>query len=152
METFENNNPEIRIREFCMVDYEAVISLWRNAKLPHKPAGRDRKDKVEKEILRENAIFLVAELKGEIIGSIFGTHDGRKGWVNRLAVAPKLRNLGIARKLVAAVEDKLSKLGIDIICCLIEDWNTESLEIFKRLGYHQHSDIIYFSKRKHKDV
>ena len=152
MRTVKSNNNGIKIREFCIDDFESVISLWNNAKLPYKPEGRDRKDKIENEILRGNAIFSVAEFKGEIIGSIFGTHDGRKGWINRLAVAPNYKNLGIARKLVSAVEDKLSALGIDIICCLIEDWNTESLEVFKRLGYHQHSNIIYFSKRKHKDV
>jgi len=77
-----------------------------------------------------------------INGSVFGTHDGRKGWINRVAVAPEFQRQNIAKKLIAEVEDRFSELGIDIISCLVEDWNTKSLKVFEKLGYKKHTDIL----------
>lgn len=142
----------ILIRDFRMEDYEALIQLWNDAQLPHKPRGRDRRDKIEAELKRGNALFLVAEAGGAVVGSILGTHDGRKGWINRLAVAPLFRNRGIARKLVSEVEKRLSERGIEIVACLIEDWNEVSMLAFERLGYVRHPEVVYFSKRRNSDV
>jgi len=152
MKSSHKNSSDIVIREFCIEDYDALITLWNDAQLEYKPKGRDRRDKIESELERGNAIFLVAEIDGKLAGSILGTHDGRKGWINRLAVAPEFRKQGIARRLVSEVEEMFSELGIEIMACLIEDWNTKSMQVFEKLGYKKHSDIIYFTKRKHLDV
>ena len=140
------------IRKFNIRDYDELLTLWNDAHLPFKPKGRDRRDKIEYELKRENAIFLIAEMNGKIVGSIFGTHDGRKGWINRLAVAPDFEKQGIARRLIAEVEDRFSKLEIEIIACLVENWNTKSMKFFENLGYEKSADITYFSKRKNSDV
>ena len=39
----------------------------------------------------------VAEAGGELVGVVLGTHDGRKGWINRLAVAPAYQRRGHRR-------------------------------------------------------
>ena len=140
------------IREFIIEDYDSLITLWDYAKLPFKPKGRDRRDKIEYELKQGRNIFLVAEINGKLVGSVFGTHDGRKGWINRLAVSPEFQRQDVAKKLVAEVENRFSELGIDIIACLVEGWNTKSLKVFKKLGYKMHSDISYFSKRKDPNV
>ena len=140
------------IREFSIKDYDSLIILWNDAQLPFKPKGRDKRDKIEYVLKQETAIFLIAEINGKIVGSVFGTHDGRKGWINRLAVAPEFQKQDIAKKLIAEVEDRFSELGIDIIACLVEDWNAKSLQVFEKLGYEKHSDIVYFSKRKDSNV
>ncbi len=145
----QSNTPsDFVIREFRVADYDALISLWKAAKLPHKPAGRDKKETISREIRRANAVFLVAEREGALIGSAFGTHDGRKGWINRVAVLPKWRRRGIAAHMVREVERRLKDMGIEIIACLIEDWNKESMKFFERIGYKRHNDIFYFSKRR----
>ncbi len=94
----------------------------------------------------------MAEINSRIVGAVLGTHDGRKGWINRLAVSPAHRRQGIAAALVAAVEAQLAKLGIEIVACLIEDWNKDSMIVFERLGYKRHPDVLYFSKRKNAGV
>jgi len=38
----------------------------------------------------------------ELVGSVLASHDERKGWLNRLAVAPNHRRRGPARRLIAA--------------------------------------------------
>ena len=75
-----------------------------------------------------------------------------KGQINRLAVDPNFRKQGIAQMLVTAVENRFSELGINIVACLVEDWNIKSMQAFERLGYNKHSDITYLSKRKNLDM
>lgn len=143
---------DVVIRDFRIDDYAMLIRMWEEAGLPYKPAGRDRIENIAREIRGPNAIFLVAEKSGQLVGSAFGTHDGRKGWINRVAVLPNCRRSGIASMLVKAVERRLNEKGIDIIACLIEDWNKESMVFFERLGYTRHEDIFYYTKRRHRDT
>lgn len=150
--TLGRNSPNVLIRKFRIEDYDALIVLWNHAKLRYKPKGRDRRNKIERELKRGTTIFLVAETGSKLVGSILGTHDGRRGWINRLAVDPEFRQQGVARMLVTEVEERLSELGIEIVACLIEGWNLESMQAFERLGYIRHPDVVYFSKRKNPDV
>ncbi len=147
---FSANN--ILIRKFVTDDYDDVISLWSSAGLPCRPQGRDAKGKIEIEITKPTAVFLVAEYKGKIIGTSLGTQDGRKGWINRVAIIPELQGKGIARMLVEETEKRLYQKGIEIIACLIEEGNDVSMQTFNKLGYIKHEDIIYFSKRKSPDT
>ncbi len=142
----------IRIRELTIDDYDALCALWEEAGLPFRPNGRDQRDRIAREIEGPCSVFLIAEDEGELVGAILGTHDGRKGWINRLAVSPRHRRQGIASALVAAVEERLSARGIEIFAGQIEDWNKASMVFFERLGYTQHDDIIYYTKRKNPEV
>ncbi len=139
-----------KIRRAGIIDYQEVIHLWKMVQLPLKPKGRDKRENIEKEMSRPDlAIFLVAVNEDSVIGTIIGTHDGRKGWINRLAVHPDYQHQGMARQLVREVENQLSKSGIDITACLIEGYNRDSMEFFKKIGYRKHEDIFYFSRRKY---
>jgi len=140
------------IRELRPEDYDALITLWEAAGLPYRPKGRDSREAIQRQLNQPTAIYLVAELNGKIVGSALGTHDGRKGWINRVAVHPDYRHRGIARRLVEAVEQRFRELGIGIFAALIEDWNKTSMEVFERLGYQRHQDIYYYSKRGHPEV
>lgn len=142
----------IRIRKFSLEDYENVILIWKQCELPFKPKGRDRRDNIEKEINRGLAIFFVAEEDEKLVGTVLGTHDGRKGWINRLAVLPAYRNSGLARKLVKKVEQELKETGIHIIACLIEGGNKDSMEVFSKLGYNEFPGMHYLTKRGYPDV
>jgi N-acetylglutamate synthase len=142
----------MKIRKLRIGDYNELIELWEKAKLSHRPYGRDRKDRIKEQMRKSYSIFLVAEINGRIIGSIFGTHDGRRGWINRLAVLPNYRKQGIGTRLVNEVEEILTKKGIDIIAALIARENKVSMKTLERLGYKKHNDIVYFSKRKDPKV
>jgi N-acetylglutamate synthase len=135
-----------------MKDYPAVMQLWNDADLSCRCEGRDSRKNIQWQLKQPCTIYLVATDHKTIIGTVFGTHDARKGWINRLAVSPNYRKKGIATLLVGELEHRFSVLGIDIVACLIEDWNTVSMEVFEKLGYEKHSDIVYFSKRKNQDI
>jgi ribosomal protein S18 acetylase RimI-like enzyme len=144
----------VRIREFLIEDYDRVMELWAAGGLPLKPRGRDSRENIAQQIRQPNVLFLVAEEgeKGRVIGTVLATHDGRKGWINRLAVDAALRKRGIGARLVREAEGRLETLGMDILACLIEDDNAVSMAVFEKLGYKKHPEIIYFAKRKYPGV
>ncbi len=138
----------ISVRSMKPEDCEALFALWEEAGLHFKPQGRDRKEKITAEMKGPQACFLVAEDNGSLIGSVLATHDGRKGWVNRLAVSPRFRRRGVGERLLREAEQFFEKEGIEIVACLIEEWNEPSLLLFRKSGFRLHKDIFYLSKRK----
>lgn len=147
-------NSRLRIEAFRIDDYHRVMDLWAAGGLPLKPQGRDSRESVARQIGLPNVRFLVARDgdSGPVVGTVLATHDGRKGWINRLAVDAALRRRGLGARLVRAAEDWLSSEGMDILACLIEDGNEVSMRVFEALGYKKHPEIIYFAKRKHPGV
>lgn len=143
---------KFNFRRFRMEDYERVIQLWLEGNLPLKLKGRDRKEEIEKQIKQPNVIFIVAEYEGEVVGTVLATHDGRKGWINRLAVDKKFRRQGLGRLLVQAAESALENQGLEMFAALIEEDNLPSIELFRKMGYEYHPEIKYFTRKKHPDV
>ena len=80
------------------------------------------------------------------------THDGRKGWINRLAVHPSHRRQGLGRALIRAAEASLREQGIEIFAALIEPGNDVSLAVFEAAGYQDWPGIHYVSKRDRPDI
>ncbi len=144
----ENKGGRVRIRALTIDDYDALVRLWEEGGLPYRPDGRDRRERIAREIAGPCSVFLAAEEDGRLVGAILGTHDGRKGWINRLVVAPSHRRKGVAVALVREVERRLAELGIEVIACLIEDWNRDSMEFFSAIGYVYDEEVLYYSKRR----
>jgi hypothetical protein len=72
------------IRAFRMDDYDNGASLWLAAGLSVRPGD----DRLGIQLAREHdqGLFLVAETGGRLAGTVLGTYDGRRGWVNHLAL------------------------------------------------------------------
>jgi ribosomal protein S18 acetylase RimI-like enzyme len=155
MPTPENDRDgRLRIEAFRIDDYDRVMDLWAAGGLPLKPQGRDSRESIAKQIGFPHVRFLVARdgEGGLVVGTVLATHDGRKGWINRLAVAAALRRRGIGARLIRAAEEWLASEGMDILAGLIEDGNVVSISVFEALGYKKHPEIIYFAKRKYPGV
>jgi ribosomal protein S18 acetylase RimI-like enzyme len=148
MKSKEKDNIGVVIRKMTIVDYDSLIALWKEGNIPCRPQGRDSKKNIRLQLQQPTSFYFVAEDKGKIVGAILGTHDGRKGWINRLIITSSYRQKGIAKRLIEEVELCLETIGINIVACLIEDWNVASMQVFKQFGYTKHTDILYFSKRK----
>ncbi|HED03425.1 MAG TPA: GNAT family N-acetyltransferase [Candidatus Fraserbacteria bacterium] len=137
----------IEIRQAQLADYREIIALWQRAGLSYEPQGRDSPEAIAHQIEANGRLIWVAQGRsGSLLGVVFGSHDGRKGWINRLAVDPAHRREGIAQQLVQAAEAALKQEDISIVAALVEEPNPASMALFKRLGYSERRDIIYFRK------
>ncbi|GAB4288595.1 MAG: hypothetical protein Kow0090_00880 [Myxococcota bacterium] len=141
----------IKIKRLAENDLNTVITLWKEAGLKIKPFGRDGMERLVKEIGFKSTFFLGAFDGERLVGVALANHEGRKGWINRLAVLPKYRRSGVGRLLVSAAEEAFRAEGISIFCALVEEWNEESLSFFTKSGYTLHRDIFYLSKRDREE-
>lgn len=148
----EKKLQEMEIHNLAISDYEQIIGLWQKAGLPFKPQGRDQKDVVQAQMEANPDFFIGAYENSKLVGTVVASTDGRRGWINRLAVDPDFRRRQVAKMLVAEAEKALRKHGVRIFCALVEDGNIGSLELFKSCGYREHRDIVYFSKRDSPQV
>lgn len=80
-------------------------------------------------------MFLVAEERRKIIGSVMGAWDGRRGWIYHLGVLPSHRRKGVASKLVRVIENRMRRKGVIKVNALIFEWNAASVKFFAKNGY-----------------
>lgn len=128
-------------------DYDALIALWEEAGLSHRPKGRDARASIVRQMsLPQCRFFAVRGPDGLLLGSALATHEGRKGWVNRVAVRPAARRSGIARALVEACEAWLFAQEVPIVAALVEGPNIDSQALFSACGYERDDSLVYFRK------
>ncbi len=130
----------MRIREFQLADYEKVVELWREAGIVLRPG--DEREGIELKLQRDPDLFLVAEDDQQILGVVLGAWDGRRGWINHLAVRSDHRRSGIGKSLVKELERRLAGKGALKVNAQIYKSNRVSVEFFKSLNYEVHSDLI----------
>jgi ribosomal protein S18 acetylase RimI-like enzyme len=145
---------EITVRTLSLEDYDRWMSVWQRAGLHSiRPEGRDSRDAFGRQLASATHTVIGLELSGELIGVVLATHDGRKGWINRLAVLPEYRRQGYAMRLVAEAEQVLRAQGMTVIAALIEPGNDVSLSLFGKLGYvEMPGGMHYLSKRDSEDA
>ncbi|MHC1710370.1 MAG: GNAT family N-acetyltransferase [Methanomassiliicoccales archaeon] len=141
----------LEVRRMRPEDYADVADIWVRSGLPYQPRGRDTEERILEQLESDSSIYLVAEDLGKVVGVVLVTHDLRKGWLNRLAVPPEEQGKGIARELVHRAEEELSARGISVFAVQVHHHNRRSRKLFTELGYHEHDDIVYLSKRSGPD-
>lgn len=137
---------ELAIRRLDSGDVPEIHRVWDASGLHVYPKGRDAYEHIAVEISAGTALFFGGFLEGAMVAVVLATHDGRKGWINRLAVLPGHRKQGYGQLLIHACESAFQELGIGMSCALIEDWNDPSMALFQKEGYVFRKDIYYFRK------
>ena len=132
-----------RTRTFEMRDYEQVVALWRAAGLSLSLS--DDVSGIEHRMQRDPELFIVAESGGRIIGAVLGCYDGRRGWVNHLAVAPGQQRNGIGTMLMTELEVRFHAIGCVKVNLLIEPDNGGVQRFYDGIGYTR-DELIFMEK------
>lgn len=140
------------IRRLSVGDYGEIINVWLSAGLDFKPKGRDNKEKIAREIADSHCAFFGLFEDDRMVGVGIANFDGRRGWINRVAVDPDYRGAGLAGEIIAKCETFLEQQGALVICALIEDINYPSISCFQKAGYTCLDEVKYFSKRPSRDA
>ena len=102
---------------------------------PPSAALTETPDSLAARFGRGGAVF-VARLDGNIVGAVCADPrpDGSI-YLDRLAVDPEMAGHGIARALVAAVEDFARREGHDRVTLGVRLLLTDNIAMFRHLGY-----------------
>ncbi|MDP1716166.1 MAG: GNAT family N-acetyltransferase [Anaerolineales bacterium] len=138
-------NPSINIREFSFTnDYDRILKLWQSIETGMNVGRSDTPEETQKKLERDPELFLVAETNNEIIGTVIGAFDGRRGAIYHLAVHKEFRGQGIGVMLLTEVEKRLQAKGC--LKCLLHvlDDNAEAIQFYKNRGWqHVKADLVF---------
>jgi ribosomal protein S18 acetylase RimI-like enzyme len=84
-----------------------------------------------------NLSFL-AEENGEIVGTVLGSFDGRRGYIQKLVVRKNGRNQGLGRNLIKTVVSKLRAVGALYIPINAEE---ELTLFYEKCGFAKTSQV-----------
>jgi len=150
------NKTDIIIRPLKPNDISDIMQLHRE--LGWNPAfkadGSTLKQRLEALITGENALLLVAELKGKVVGYIHGEivtyllFAGREMLVSELFVRENVRGRGVGKALLNTIESE----AVTQKCFRISVLNSRERESYKRgfypsLGYEERTHTANFTKR-----
>ncbi len=136
----------MRVREFQPSDFDSVRRLWVDCGL-QPTLGDDAEDLAG---LLHPQLFIVGVEGDHLVAALLATFDGRRGWLNHLAVDPGHRHRGLATLLVRDVERRLRVLGCRKVNLLIEPDNLDVEQFYEALGYGR--DGLVFMERRVDEV
>jgi len=135
---------DINYRNMQIDDYETVVDLWRGCEgLSIRDA--DSRAGVERYLARNPGLSFVAEQGTRIVGSLMAGHDGKRGYIQHLAVAGSARRQGIASGLVARCVDALKAAGIEKSHVHVLKHNPDGNAYWSKLGWRQRSEVVMYS-------
>lgn len=103
--------PEIQTRELLVSDYPLIAKLWEEADGVEITEG-DSPEEIGRYLSRNPGLSRVALDGAKVAGAVLCGHDGRRGFIYHLAVAPTYRGCGIAKLLVGQCMAGLRAAGI----------------------------------------
>lgn len=120
-------------RDIADADIEAVVALWQACGLT-RPWNDPLKDIAFARSGKESAV-LVAEDEGRIIATAMVGHDGHRGMLYYVAVAPEMQGRGFGSAAVRAAEAWLNARGVWKVNLLVRAENAKVKGFYEKLGY-----------------
>jgi len=134
----------IILREMQISDYDEVMKLLENTKgVVLREA--DSYDAIKTYLERNPQLNYVACNDDTIVGCTMAGHDGRRGYLQHLAVDSLYRQKGIARKLVNRTISELELISINKSHIFILRDNDNARVFWEKLGWEKRDDIDMYS-------
>jgi len=126
-------------------DYPAVYALWEEAGTGIQLRRSDQIEEIAKKLERDPDLFLVAEIEKQIVGSVLGGFDGRRGMMYHMAVRMENRRQGIALRLMEELERRLREKGCIRYYMLVTEDNQEAIQFYEAYGWER-MDLFAYGK------
>jgi ribosomal protein S18 acetylase RimI-like enzyme len=119
--------------EITDADVEQVVELWKTCELTRP--WNDPYIDIADARAGDSSTVLVARVDGRMAATAMAGHDGHRGWLYYVAVAPDLQSTGLGRAAVVAAEAWLVARGARKIQLMVRTASTDVLGFYGRLGY-----------------
>jgi len=135
-----------KIKTMVIDNYNEMINLWKNTDGVGLSGNDDSKKSIKKFLEKNPNTCFVVEYNKEIIGTIMGGNDGRRGHIYHLMVKPEHRKNGLGKKLLEKAEKALKKEGVRKIFLLAFKKNKTGNTFWENNGYKIRNDLNYRDK------
>jgi ribosomal protein S18 acetylase RimI-like enzyme len=121
------------VRAYENGDRDALVDLWASCGLlvPYNDPDRD----LDLWQRTDSAAVFVGETQGKITASACVGHDGHRGWLYYVAVAPSLQGQGAGRAMVRHAERWLEERGVAKVQLMVRHTNLGVRGFYERIGY-----------------
>lgn len=124
----------MQIRTYQESDEQAVIELWRAVSTNDAPHN-DPATALRQKLAVDRELLLVAEIDGNVVGTVMGGYDGHRGWIYAVAVCPDHRRKGVGSALLRHVEEALAERGCLKANLQVVASNLGAVKFYETLGY-----------------
>ena len=135
-------NAAVSITPMTPGDYDDVVALWQTTE--HLGQAETR-EQIDAFLARNPGFSPVARVEGRLIGAVLCGHDGRRGYLAHLAVAPEFRKQGVARALVDYCFERLRSIGISRATIHLYADNRAGERYWQRTGWRERTDLKVYS-------
>ena len=136
----------MQIRLMQPEDYAKAIQLWQG--LPGLGlSSADREEAIQAFLTRNPKTCFAALQADELVGTVLGGSDGRRGYLYHLAVRADHQKQGLGKTLVQTCLDALQAQGIEKCHIFVIGENQEGLNFWQRIGWELRGDILVLSKK-----
>ncbi|HEY2768277.1 MAG TPA: GNAT family N-acetyltransferase [Solirubrobacteraceae bacterium] len=116
-------------------DIPSVLDIWTAA--GSLPTVSDSPTGLSRLLAADPEALILAELDGELVGSLIATWDGWRGSFYRLAVSPGHRRKGIATALVGEGERRLRARGALRLTAIVADDDPMAMRFWEAACYER---------------
>ena len=138
------------IQEMSVSDYDEVRALWESSD-GIEIGDIDSRQDILRFLERNPGLSFVAREGGELVGVVLCSHDGRRGYIDQLAVRPSHRRQGIGRSLVARCLFHLMRLGIRRWNLFVLEDNQPAIAFWQALGWAERVELVTMSRQSGED-
>lgn len=131
-------------------DLAEMIALWRAAALQMSPT--DSAQGLRRHLaVSGNLAWVLCNADGRIVGTVLGSDDGRRGWINHLAVHPDAQSKGYGHRLITAVTTRLKAQGCEKVNLLVRQSNQHVVPFYEKIGFAVDNNIFMAKWLEHHE-
>lgn len=131
-------------RNMLITDYDEVMALWSSCE-GVSLRDADSREGIDRYLQRNPGLSFVAEKQSAIVGTLMAGHDGKRGYIQHLAVADQQRQQGIASRLLELCLGALGSEGIVKSHVHVSVSNDAGRKFWCAQGWWHRSEIAMYS-------
>lgn len=133
------------VTPFLPADHAAAFALWQSTPGVGL-SDADSAEAIAAFLARNPGLSFVARGgEGVLLGTILCGHDGRRGLIHHLVVAPARRRQGLGRALLGAALTGLRAAGIGKCHLMVFRTNAAGAAFWRRVGATERIELALFS-------